>query len=184
VPPAYICCCRLRIGQNKHFRVLAFVDPIRATKRSGRSRLRSQSGLVSFQGRTQRAPAGPGLFEQDALSISPFLLIETAQHPRRLRLLRWRPVAFDVVDRGLAEPARAAEQDSPWHEYRGRGPITKNQVAALLRDYDIRPVVLHPTKRADFSRHGYRAAHFEDALARFLPHEPNIRTLKRGRDGM
>ena len=55
---------------------------------------------------------------------------------------------------------------------------------SLLRDYDIRPVVLHPTKRADFSRHGYRAAHFEDAFARFLPHEPNIRTLKRGRDGM
>src|SRR3984893_16173556 len=43
--------------------------------------------------------------------------------------------------------------DSPWHEYRGRGPVTKNQAAALLRDYDIRPVVVHPTKRADFSRH-------------------------------
>jgi hypothetical protein len=27
----------------------------------------------------------------------------------------------------------------------------------LLRDYDIRPVVVHPTKRADFSRHGYRS---------------------------
>jgi hypothetical protein len=107
----------------------------------------------------------------------------TGQHPRRLRLLRWRP-AFDVVDRGLAEPARAAEQDSPWHEYRGRGPITKNQVAALLRDYDIRPVVLHPTKRADFLAARYRAVHFEDAFARFLPPEPNIRTLKRGRDGM
>ncbi len=77
-----------------------------------------------------------------------------------------------------------ADPDSPWHEYRGRGPITKNQVAALLRDYDIRPVVVHPTKRADFSRHGYRAAHFDDAFARFLPHEPNIRTLKRGREGM
>ena len=77
-----------------------------------------------------------------------------------------------------------ADPNSPWHEYRGRGPITKNQVAALLRDYDIRPVVVHPTKRADFSRHGYRAAHFEDAFARFLPHEPNIRTLKRGREGM
>ena len=73
-----------------------------------------------------------------------------------------------------------ADPDSPWQEYRGRGPITKNQVAALLRDYDIRSVVLHPTKRADFSRHGYRAAQFEDAFARFLPHEPNIRTLKRG----
>jgi hypothetical protein len=76
-----------------------------------------------------------------------------------------------------------ADPNSPWHEYRGRGPITKNQVAALLRNYD-RPVVVHPTKRADFSRHGYRAAHFEDAFARFLPHEPNIRTLKSGREGM
>ena len=25
-------------------------------------------------------------------------------------------------------------------------------------------------KWADFSRHGYRAAHFDDAFARFLPH--------------
>ena len=77
-----------------------------------------------------------------------------------------------------------ADPNSPWHEYRGRGPITKNQVAALLRDYDIRPVVVHPTKRADCSRHGYRAAQFEDAFARFLPHEPNIRTLKSGREKM
>ena len=73
------------------------------------------------------------------------------------------------------------DPDSQWHEYRGRGPITKNQVAALLKDFEIRPVVVHPTKRADLSRHGYRAAQFEDAFARFLPTEPNIRTLKRGR---
>jgi hypothetical protein len=73
-----------------------------------------------------------------------------------------------------------ADPNSPWHEYRGRGPITKSQVAALLRNYDIRPVVVHPTKRADFSRHGYKAAQFEDAFARFLPPEPNIRTLNRG----
>jgi hypothetical protein len=49
----------------------------------------------------------------------------------------------------------------------------------LLKDFEIRPVVVHPTKRADISRHGYRAAQFEDAIARFLPPEPNIRTLKR-----
>ena len=79
-----------------------------------------------------------------------------------------------VVQELLADP------DSQWHEYRGRGPITKNQVAALLKDFEIRPVVVHPTKRADLSRHGYRAAQFEDAFARFLPPEPNIRTLKRG----
>ena len=58
--------------------------------------------------------------------------------------------------------------------------VDRLAASALLRDYDIRPVVVHPTKRADFSRHGYRAAHFDDAFARFLPHEPNIRTLKRG----
>ena len=81
-----------------------------------------------------------------------------------------------VVQELLAHP------DFEWHEYRGRGPITKNQVAALLRDLDIRPVVVHPTKRSDFSRHGYRVAQFDDAFARFLPHEPNIRTLKRGRE--
>ena len=45
-----------------------------------------------------------------------------------------------------------ADANSQWHEYRGRGPITKNRVAALLKD----------------------------AFARFLPPEPNIRTLKRG----
>ena len=72
------------------------------------------------------------------------------------------------------------DPDSPWHEYCGRGPITKNQVAALLRDYHIRPVVVHPTKRADCSRHGYRAAQFEDAFARFLPHEPNTEHSRAG----
>jgi hypothetical protein len=56
----------------------------------------------------------------------------------------------------------------------------QNQVAALLKDFEIRPVVVHPTKRADLSRHGYTSAQFEDAFARFLPPEPNIRTLKRG----
>jgi hypothetical protein len=40
-----------------------------------------------------------------------------------------------VVHELLADP------DSHWHEYRSRGPITKNQVAALLKDFEIRPVV-------------------------------------------
>ena len=43
-----------------------------------------------------------------------------------------------------------------------------------LKDFEIRPVAVHPTKRADVSRHGYRAALFEDAFARFLPPEPNV----------
>ena len=62
-----------------------------------------------------------------------------------------------------------ADPNSPWHVSSAEVQSPKNQVAALLRDYDIGPVVIHPTKRADFSRHGYRAAQFEDAFARFLP---------------
>src|SRR5215471_13076882 len=34
------------------------------------------NGVLRY-GRTQRANAGPGLFEQDAVSVSPFLEIET-----------------------------------------------------------------------------------------------------------
>jgi putative DNA primase/helicase len=45
-----------------------------------------------------------------------------------------------VVQELLADP------DSQWHEYRGRGPFTKHQVAALLKDFEIRPVVVHPTR--------------------------------------
>ena len=51
---------------------------------------------------------------------------------------------------------------------------------AVMGQHAVRPVVVHPTKRADVSRHGYRVGQFEDAFARFLPPEPNIRTLKRG----
>ena len=76
----------------------------------------------------------------------------------------------------------APDPNSPWQDYCGRGPITKNQVAALLRDYDIRPVVVHPTERAHFSRHGYRAAQFEDAFAASCPtsKHPNTQARARG----
>ena len=81
---------------------------------------------------------------------------------------------------------RWCRSSSPIQTCRGRnccrGPITKNQVAALLRDYDIRPVVIHPTKRADFSRHGYRAAQFEDAFSPLAPRaeHPNTQARARG----
>jgi hypothetical protein len=46
-------------------------------------------------------------------------------------------------------------------------------------------VVVHPTKRADLSRHGYRAAQFEDAFARFLTiraEHPNTQAWGRRKD--
>jgi hypothetical protein len=75
-----------------------------------------------------------------------------------------REITSEEIVQGLL-----ADPDSVWHESRGRGPITKHQTAALLREFEIRPVVLHPTKEATVSRRGYRAAQFEDAFARFVP---------------
>jgi len=73
----------------------------------------------------------------------------------------------------------AADLGAEWCEFgRGRSPITQRQLAVLLKEYEIAPVVLHPTKRAELSRHGYRRAQFKDAFARFLPSDPNIRTRK------
>jgi hypothetical protein len=63
-----------------------------------------------------------------------------------------------------------------WATYNHGGPITQRQVAVLLRDYDIEPVQLHPTKRKDFSRRGYRLEQFLDAFARFLPRDPTIQS--------
>ena len=72
----------------------------------------------------------------------------------------------------------AADPDAEWCEYRGRTPISQRQLALLLKEYEICPVVLHPTKRSDLSRHGYHRSQFKDAWARFLPAVPNIRTLE------
>ena len=68
----------------------------------------------------------------------------------------------------------AADPDAEWGAFRGRAAISQRELAALLKPYDIRPVVLHPTKRSNLSRHGYRRSQFKDAFARFLP--ANIRT--------
>ncbi len=77
-----------------------------------------------------------------------------------------------------------ADQDAEWCEFRGRGPITKRQVALILDQYDIHPDVIHP--KSNLSQRGYRAPQFETAFARFLPpmrtsvRKPRRRPRKRG----
>ena len=68
----------------------------------------------------------------------------------------------------------AADPDAEWGAFRGRAVISQRELAALLKPYDVRPIVLHPTKRLNLSRRGYRRAQFKDAFARFLTAE--IRT--------
>jgi hypothetical protein len=47
--------------------------------------------------------------------------------------------------------------------------ITPHKLAAMLREFRIRPIHgLHPTGRSDLTRGGYRYAQFENAFARLL----------------
>jgi putative DNA primase/helicase len=62
-----------------------------------------------------------------------------------------------------------ADPSGEWCEFRNRGPITQRQLAVLLKAYGIRPVVLHPTKRSDFSPHGYKLSQFANVFSRWLP---------------
>ena len=43
----------------------------------------------------------------------------------------------------------AADPDAEWGAFRGRAAISQRELAALLKPYDVRPVVLHPTKRLE-----------------------------------
>jgi len=130
------------------------------------------------------ADVAGGLWPEWARAAAVKLSHQRHQPSERLRLLaalhpllatREQITSAELVELLIADP------DGEWAEFRGRGPITQRQVAALLAGFEIFPVVLHPTKQASLSRRGYRRSQFGDLFARFLPNDPNIRTLKRER---
>jgi hypothetical protein len=55
---------------------------------------------------------------------------------------------------------------SPWSDYRHGKPLTANNLARLLKPYDIRSCVWWDHGRAV---RGYQRSDFEDACARYLP---------------
>ena len=63
-----------------------------------------------------------------------------------------------------------------WASYNHGGRVTQRQVAALLDNFDIHPVTIHPTGRSDYSPKGYRFEQFADSWARYLLADPHIRT--------
>jgi putative DNA primase/helicase len=95
---------------------------------------------------------------------------------RLLAALREIFINRDTITSAEIVQQLTADSSSEWCAYRGRGRITQWQLAALLSAYEIHSVVLHPTKRSDLSRAGYRASQFADAFARFLT--PNTQTQK------
>ena len=73
----------------------------------------------------------------------------------------------ELLTSEAVESALHADPSGEWADFRGRGPITKRQVAVLLEPYGIRPGVIHPRgRRAD---RGYRRIQFERAFRHFLP---------------
>lgn len=69
----------------------------------------------------------------------------------------------------LAEKLAAIE-GRPWHEYgKSQKPITPNQVAKLLRRFNVSPRVV---RIGDDTVRGYELADFRDAFERFLPGTP------------
>ena len=59
-----------------------------------------------------------------------------------------------------------ADEDSEWADFRGRGPITKRQIALLLDSYEIHPDLVHPGGRK--TARGYEAAWFAIAFKHHL----------------
>jgi len=96
-----------------------------------------------------------------------------------------RDVWGDAEERTSESLCKAlAAYSEEWADFRGKGPITPHQLAALLRPFGIRPIHgLHPTGRADQTRGGYRYAQFENAWARLLQKPssaPHTRTPGQG----
>jgi putative DNA primase/helicase len=103
----------------------------------------------------------------------PSLGLQLLAALQKLLVDRTEITSEDVVARLRSDP------DSLWVDYRGKGPVTQRQVADLLEQYDIVPHSLHPTKRKDFARRGYRREQFTDVFSRYLPSDPIIRSSRR-----
>lgn len=98
---------------------------------------------------------------------------------RLLEAMRPMLAGREVIASAEVLSALLADPDGAWVEYKSGAAITQRQVADLLEQYDIHPVVIHPTKRKDSSARGYKVEQFEDAFARYLPADPYIRTSRK-----
>jgi hypothetical protein len=64
----------------------------------------------------------------------------------------------------------AAHPSGEWADFRNKGPITRIQLAALLRPFGIRPTdnLLSGRRAGDQNPNGYRRSQFVDPWTRLL----------------
>ncbi len=91
-------------------------------------------------------------------------------------LTETNPTAKFVLSETMETECRK-DPYSIWATYNHGGPITKNQIAFLVRNFKVFPQSLHPTGRKDFGRMGYLREHLIDPCARYLPGKPIIQSL-------
>jgi hypothetical protein len=70
------------------------------------------------------------------------------------------------------EQLLTADDDGEWANYKGH-PISKWEIANLLKPYDIAPAVIHPRGRV--ADRGYDVRQFETVFRHFLPPESPAR---------
>jgi len=75
-----------------------------------------------------------------------------------------------VLTSNEVQSSLTADGNGEWAEFRGRGPISKRQIAVLLAPYGIHPDVVHPRGRP--ADRGYKVEWFEQAFRHYLPKSP------------
>jgi hypothetical protein len=68
----------------------------------------------------------------------------------------------------------AGMEDRPWSEWKHGNPVTKKQLASLLRPFGLKPTQF---KEDGDKTRGYRLADFTDAFSRYIPFAPDESVL-------
>jgi hypothetical protein len=78
--------------------------------------------------------------------------------------------SVDLLARLTANP------EWPWARVQNGNPLDQRGLANRLRDYGVRPEVVHPTR--DVSPRGYKLAAFRDVFERYLQWDPENLTAR------
>jgi hypothetical protein len=114
-----------------------------------------------------------GNFPKRARNAAPQLLVSRENSGSEgIRLLTALQTIFQsckLITSDDLQRMLTLDDEGEWSNFRGRGPISKRQVAVLLEPFGLRPKVIHPQRGSTAAARGYQAEWFTEAFARYLP---------------